>query len=707
MSLTDGSTTNWTTDAAGASASAVVPGDAATNVIFSATGATQHSTISASGSMDLGSLTFNDGTAVTIASPYSITLNNTSGTAATTTAARATITNAGPDAISAISVTSFANGTNTINAPIILGANQTWNVANNKTLTVSGEVSGDSSLTKADAGTVVLSAFPTYTGTTTINGGKLQINAGGLSSVDTISLNADGATLQFGSNGSPGVSGEGGAYISNPIVVGSSVTSTGARLWVNGNQGGWRFTGSITGAGSGAQTLLFDNRAGLTTGGDRNTTTFSGVISDGTNGGNLGLSFVINPQTANNTHPSYVNLTAANTFTGDITASRTVGGSTSWLTIGGEKWSDGPNNTPTYGKEGSGYLGANNGGNYTGNIRFGSANLLNLAYYSSANQTLSGTIGGASANNGALVMDGSGTLTLSGTNTYTGTTTVNNGKLIINGDQTSATGAVSVSANATLGGKGIIGGNTTIADSGKLEFNLNTAPGSHDKLEIEASKTFTFSGASTLTLASLSGASTGPYTLISAPGGISGSVPATVVLPVGWTADAPTISGGTDLVINITSTGSPASPFETWADGTFANGTLTDKTPGGDEEGDGLTNLREFAFGTDPTVNFTGVLEYVNGGAVTTPGQPVLLEDGGTYYAVFGRRTTYVTDGLTYNVQFSADLSSPWVTSGATPTILATSGGIEAVSVPFPGLIITDSGPQKARFFRVVVSLAP
>ena len=98
MSLTDGSTTNWTTDAAGSSPSAVIPGDGVTNIIFSATGATQHSTISASGSMDLGSLTFNDGTAVTITSPYPITLNNTSGTAAATTAARATITNASANA---------------------------------------------------------------------------------------------------------------------------------------------------------------------------------------------------------------------------------------------------------------------------------------------------------------------------------------------------------------------------------------------------------------------------------------------------------------------------------------------------------------------------------------------------------------------------------------------------------------------------------
>jgi hypothetical protein len=34
-------------------------------------------------------------------------------------------------------------------------------------------------------------------------------------------------------------------------------------------------------------------------------------------------------------------------------------------------------------------------------------------------------------------------------------------------------------------------------------------------------------------------------------------------------------------------------------------------------------------------------------------------------------------------------------------------GDIEAVRVPFPGLIATDSGPQKATFFRVEVELAP
>jgi autotransporter-associated beta strand protein len=183
----------------------------------------------------------------------------------------------------------------------------------------------------------------------------------------------------------------------------------------------------------------------------------------------------------------------------------------------------------------------------------------------------------------------------------------------------------------------------------------------------------------------------------------------TSALGAGWSGTPSLVDNGagTIYVTGLAFAAGPSTPFQTWANGTFANGTLTDKTANGDDDTDLLTNLREFAFGTDPTVNFTGVMEYVNGGAVTTHGQPVLLPEGGTYYAVFGRRADYVAAGLTYTVQFSADLSSPWVASAVAPTTLATDGVIDAVSVPFPGLIDTDSGPQKARFFRVEVSLAP
>ena len=56
----------------------------------------------------------------------------------------------------------------------------------------------------------------------------------------------------------------------------------------------------------------------------------------------------------------------------------------------------------------------------------------------------------------------------------------------------------------------------------KTAFNLSTAAGSHDGLEITSGKALTLSGASTLTITSSGGASPGLYTLVS--GGNKSSV---------------------------------------------------------------------------------------------------------------------------------------------------------------------------------------
>lgn len=76
--------------------------------------------------------------------------------------------------------------------------------------------------------------------------------------------------------------------------------------------------------------------------------------------------------------------------------------------------------------------------------------------------------GNLTSTGGGITKIGTGTLVLSGTNTYTGATVVSAGTLLINGSQTSATGTVSVSANATLGGNGTLGGAVTIANNGIL-----------------------------------------------------------------------------------------------------------------------------------------------------------------------------------------------------------------------------------------------
>ncbi|WP_420889867.1 autotransporter outer membrane beta-barrel domain-containing protein [Ensifer aridi] len=91
-----------------------------------------------------------------------------------------------------------------------------------------------------------------------------------------------------------------------------------------------------------------------------------------------------------------------------------------------------------------------------------------------ADLTLSGVIGGA----GGFTKMGGGALVLSGTNSYAGATTVAAGSLIVNGDQTAAIGPTSVASGATLGGRGIVGGDVTIADGGTLSpGNVDGTPG--------------------------------------------------------------------------------------------------------------------------------------------------------------------------------------------------------------------------------------
>lgn len=147
------------------------------------------------------------------------------------------------------------------------------------------------------------------------------------------------------------------------------------------------------------------------------------------------------------------------------------------------------------------------------------------------------------------------------------------------------------------------------------------------------------------------------------------------------------------------------SVYGNWAGGVFSK-PLTQTLPGDDQDLDGLNNLLEFAFGTDPTVPTPGMIAYSNG-TVTAPGQPLIVNEAGAFHAVFPRRKDYAAAGLTYTPQFSADLSPDWTASLAIPGTEATNGTIDAVKIPFPATVPTPGGAKEARFFRVGVTLGP
>jgi fibronectin-binding autotransporter adhesin len=298
----------------------------------------------------------------------------------------------------------------TINAPLKLGAAQTWtnNSGNLLTIgaggvdikgnvltingsgntTISGVVSdntGGGTITEAGSGALSLSGANTYSGNTTLSSGTLNINnagSGGTSSaIGTGAFTINGGTIDNTTSGAITLT------TNNAITLGANFTFGGTQ---NLNLG----TGAITNAG---------NRT-ITLNGTNSTLTFGGTMT---------------------------NSSGANQIT-------TVNGAGNTLVLGG-------------------YTLSNSGSNRTDTIN------------GSGNVTITGVVASGSTSVSGLTYGGSGVLTLSGPNTYGGVTTVNSGTLLVNGNSSSATGNVSVNnSGTTLGGTGTIGGPVTVGSGAKL-----------------------------------------------------------------------------------------------------------------------------------------------------------------------------------------------------------------------------------------------
>lgn len=272
------------------------------------------------------------------------------------------------------------------------------------------------------------------------------------------------------------------------------------------------------------------------------------------------------------------------------------------------------------------------------------------------NQTVDGTYAGVIAGTGDFVLGASSTntLTLTGANTYTGTTTVNAGTLaLVGGSQASP---------------------VTVSTGASLSFAIGSPTTSSSSFDVTAG-TIKVTGTPTLD----------SHTLVTSSTGITGTPTLHAAIP-GYL-----LKKYNDNSLRLISL------YQEWADVNNVTG-----AKGADDDGDSFSNLMEYAFGTNPKVASSGSITY-SGGAVTATGQPVLLEESGVYYAVFGRRADYVAAGLTYTVQFSAGLDQ-WTDGVVAPTVIATDGTIDAVRVPFPNFVPTPAGPKKPTFFRVQIA---
>jgi hypothetical protein len=124
----------------------------------------------------------------------------------------------------------------------------------------------------------------------------------------------------------------------------------------------------------------------------------------------------------------------------------------------------------------------------------------------------------------------------------------------------------------------------------------------------------------------------------------------------------------------------------------------------GNSDGDGLINLFEFAFGTDPKVPQAAVASELNG-LVASRGAPTVRIPTTQYYwfrGLFCRRKDRDSHKLIYKPQFSHDLGT-WVESPYPGVVMADDGEIEVVSVRSPDSI----HGMRPRFFRVEVTIAP
>ncbi len=449
------------------------------------------------------------------------------------------------------------------------------------TTTIGASLAGTAGLTKAGAGTLVLTSASPLTGPLSLNAGFLQLPAGGALSLGnnavnlqlntqlnvaggsfstaglvtvvtssfvlnsgtatfgsfrtnsdfTGTLRVNGGTLSVGDVNIQRNAGSSPDFTSGFIVTGGAATTTTIEIGSKNSYGSMSLEGgSLTATG----TITLGNQTSSARGGALrvlNNAVFTstdptlGILMDRTNGTNAN-----NVATATFTGGTSTVEKFTLGFDSTVTAGSatiTLNGGTLYLGSGGivKNGTAGMTTTLSFS---SGTLGAK--ANWStalpvtlpsgGNVTIKAADAANNPF----NIALTGVVSGA----GGFTKTGGGTLTLDGavTHTYTGTTTVNGGALRVTATLGTATNGVAVNNGGTLTGNGVVNRPVTLNSGGTLAPDGGTAIAtlSGTALTWNGGGTFAFdlgvtgSSDQLVLTGSLTRGSAGVYTFAFAPG---------------------------------------------------------------------------------------------------------------------------------------------------------------------------------------------
>lgn len=535
---------------------------------------------------------------------------------------------------------------------------------NNYTFSGGGVLTGTTGITKSGNGTLTVSGTHTLTGAVNVNGGLLTSAA---------ASTASGSFL-----GGPGSA---GARRTVNVATGATVsyTSTAANGFMN-----------FGGAGAIAYGAFYDF----------NVTGTLSIYDQGT--------------------VSQILQSTYNLSNGGIIATNGTGHTGAYGLLFG--WNG----------AGGGNINVTGTGNQITADRIGFFNGATVTTNPGAELTITSIVKNGNTTAAALTKAGTGKLTLTATgSSYTGATAVNAGTLLVNGTKTGA-GAVTVATTGTLGGSGSIAGAVTVqsggtlapgADVGNLSFTstVNLQTGSTYAAEI--------AGAASNDKIVATGAVTANGTVkvilvggyVPASGAIFDLVDATITgtpafdftaatLPVGMSWDTTAFAtNGT-----ITVSGAPSDPFTTWA---TANNVTGGKN--GDDDGDGVSNLLEFATAADPKNGSSGARVYplvqsISGQKILT--YTVAVRAAATF-AANGSKQQADKDGVRYLVEGSDTLGT-WNTVVVSELAPADATAVQAaLGTKLNGLDAAwqwhsfrtdgDTASDSSDFIRLNVSEAP